>query len=84
MISCNQISAAEALVRSVHEMAERIIELHDLRGRVREAEARARARRWHTSSTRPRRRREFHRLQICKDPFGCHHRGRAARTAQHH
>ena len=72
MSNCSQIFSAEALLRSVHEMAERITELHDLRRRVREAEARARARRWHKSSTRPRRRREFHRLQICKDPFGCH------------
>ena len=36
MSSC---SSAEALLRNVHEMAERIAELHDLRRRVREAEA---------------------------------------------
>jgi hypothetical protein len=45
MSSCSQVFSAEALLRSDHEMAERIAELHDLRGRVREAEARARARR---------------------------------------
>jgi hypothetical protein len=44
MSSCSQVFSAEALLRSDHEMAERIAELHDLRGRVREAEARARAR----------------------------------------
>ena len=42
MSSCSRIFSAEALLRSDHEMAERIAELHDLRRRVREAEARAR------------------------------------------
>jgi hypothetical protein len=60
----NEVFAAEVLPRSVHEIAERITELHDLRGRVRQAEASARARRWYKSSTRPRRRREFHRLRF--------------------
>lgn len=41
MSSCSQSFSTEALLRSVHEMAERITELHDLRRRVREAEARA-------------------------------------------
>jgi hypothetical protein len=42
MSGCSQVFSAEALLRSDHE---RIAELHDLRGRVREAEAKARARR---------------------------------------
>jgi hypothetical protein len=48
--SCSQSFSAEALLRSVNEMVERIAELHDLRRRVRKAEERARAGRWHTSS----------------------------------
>ena len=47
--NCSQSFSAEALLRSVHEMAERLTELHDLRRQVRKAEARARARRWHKS-----------------------------------
>jgi hypothetical protein len=46
----NQDFSAEALLRNVHEMVERVTELDELRRRVREAEARARARRCHISS----------------------------------
>jgi hypothetical protein len=55
---------AEALLRDVHEMAERIAELHDLRKRVRQAEARARARRWHISSAPPRKGGAFRRTAV--------------------
>ena len=53
--SYSQSFSAEALLRTVHELAERITELDDLRRRVRQAEATARARQWHISSTLPRR-----------------------------
>jgi hypothetical protein len=41
--NCSQSLSAEALLRSVHEIAERLAELHDLRRQVRKAEVRARA-----------------------------------------